>query len=38
MPDAYVTAHHLRDLLNEASLEPLAGHCTAGYCFPLLLR
>ena len=23
MPDAYVTAHHLRDLLNEASLEDL---------------
>lgn len=23
MPDAYVTAHHLRDLLNEASLEQL---------------
>jgi exodeoxyribonuclease X len=23
MPDAYVTAHHLRDLLNEASLEEL---------------
>lgn len=23
MPDAYVTAHHLRDLLNEASLEKL---------------
>ena len=21
MPDAYVTAHHLRDMLNEASLE-----------------
>jgi exodeoxyribonuclease X len=24
MPDAYVTAHHLRDLLNEASLEQLS--------------
>ena len=23
MPDAYVTAHHLRDMLNEASLEQL---------------
>jgi exodeoxyribonuclease X len=23
MPDAYVTAHHLRDLLNESSLEQL---------------
>lgn len=23
MPDAYVTAHHLRDLLNEAPLEQL---------------
>ncbi len=23
MPDAYVTAHHLRDLLNEASLDRL---------------
>ena len=22
-PDAYVTAHHLRDMLNEASLEQL---------------
>jgi exodeoxyribonuclease X len=23
MPDAYVTAHHLRDMLNEASLDQL---------------
>ena len=23
LPDAYVTAHHLRDMLNEASLEQL---------------
>lgn len=23
MPDAYVTAHHLRDMLNEVSLEQL---------------
>jgi exodeoxyribonuclease X len=23
MPDAYVTAHHLRDMLNEASVEQL---------------
>jgi exodeoxyribonuclease X len=23
MPDAYVTAHHLRDMLNEASLQQL---------------
>jgi exodeoxyribonuclease X len=31
MPDAYVTAHHLRDLLNDASLEQLlAWSCEPG--------
>jgi exodeoxyribonuclease X len=34
MPDAYVTAHHLRDLLNAASLDQLLAWSSEPGLFP----